>query len=54
MQAEANRQKKKRTRNDEGDSGGGKEDDFAPSSGKRGLDSGSGSDSDKVGSMRYR
>ena len=52
MQAAAGRAKKKRNGNYEGDSGGEEEYYVAPSSGKRGRISGSGSDSNKVGSKR--
>ena len=51
-QAAADRAKKNQNGNDEGDSGGDEKDAIAPSSGKRGRDSGSGSDSDKFCSKR--
>ena len=51
-QAAAERAKKNKNVNDEGYSGGEEEDAVAPSSGKRGRYSGSGSNSDKVGSKR--
>ena len=53
MYVEANRAKKKRNINDEGDSGWEEEDAIDPSSGKRGHGSGSGSNIDKVGSKKY-
>ena len=53
-QAAADRVKNKQNGNDEEYSGGEEEDAVSASSGKRGCSSGSGSNSDKVGSKRSR
>ena len=50
----ADKAKEKRNGNDEGNSGGEEEDTVSPLSGNRGRVSGSGRDSDKVGSKRSR
>ena len=53
-QRASDKAKKKGNVNDEVYSGGGEDDAVTPSSSKRGRGRNSGSDSDKVGSKRYR